>query len=49
MVYTAYELLARLRHLQLCGQNESGELEFMGTREQWNWTETEIDVYEHKD
>lgn len=32
----AYELLAKLRILTLSGQDEYGELEWIGTRSQWN-------------
>jgi hypothetical protein len=38
----AYQLLARLNHLVLCGQDEYGELEWMGTGRQWDRVE-EID------
>lgn len=31
----AYELLPRLVHLTLSGQNEDGELEWIGTNDQW--------------
>ena len=36
MIYIAYELLAKLRILALVGQNFDGELEWIGTTEQWN-------------
>lgn len=36
MVYTAYELLAKLRYLTLIGQNYDSELEWVGTTEKWN-------------
>lgn len=32
----AYKLLARLNHLVLAGQNEDGELEWIGTDKQWD-------------
>ena len=32
----AYELLPKLTHLTLVGQDEDGELEFVGTAQQWN-------------
>jgi len=32
----AYQLLARLKLLSLCGQNEDGELEWIGTSWEWN-------------
>lgn len=35
MVYQAQELLLKLTHLTLAGQNYFGELEFIGTNEQW--------------
>ncbi len=31
----AYELLPKLTYLTLSGQNNDGELEFIGTRSQW--------------
>ncbi len=31
----AYELLSKLRNLTLAGQNEDGELEWIGTTKQW--------------
>ncbi len=31
----AYQLLARLNHLSLIGQDEDGDLEWMGTYRQW--------------
>lgn len=34
MIYTAGELYPRLALLTLCGQNEEGELEFMGNEQQ---------------
>lgn len=33
---TAYELLPKLIHLTLAGQDEEGNLEWIGTREQWD-------------
>lgn len=36
MIYTAYELLAKLRILKLVGQNFDKELEWVGTTEQWD-------------
>lgn len=35
MIYLAKELLAKLKFLTLSGQNEEGELEFVGSNEQW--------------
>lgn len=32
----AYILLSYLQNLTLVGQNKDGELEWVGTREQWN-------------
>jgi hypothetical protein len=34
--FIASDLRAMLRHLTLVGQNEQGELEWMGTEEQWD-------------
>lgn len=31
----AYQLLARLTHLSLCGQDGFGDLEWIGTYKQW--------------
>lgn len=31
-----YELLPKLTHMTLCGQDDDGELEFIGTEENWN-------------
>lgn len=30
-----YELRSRLTHLTLCGQDEDGELEWIGTNHEW--------------
>ena len=38
MIYQANELLLKLTHLTLVGQNEDGELEWVGTVEAWNKT-----------
>lgn len=38
----AYELLGKLRCLTLAGQNEDGELEWIGTMEQWNKVDGEM-------
>ena len=35
MIYQALELRAKLKHLTLAGQNPDGELEWIGTNEQW--------------
>jgi hypothetical protein len=35
MIYFAYELLPKLRHLTLSGVNEEGELEWIGTFQEW--------------
>lgn len=41
----AFELLARLQLLTLCGQDEDGELEFVGTARQWfALTQTEVNI-----
>lgn len=37
----ANELLAKLNNLTLCGQNEDGELEWIGTAKQWKKARTE--------
>lgn len=39
-IYTAKELLAKLIHLTLAGQNPDGELEWIGTNEQWEKSDT---------
>lgn len=40
----AYELLARLKYLTLAGQNEDGELEWIGTFTDWqNVTKEEME------
>jgi len=45
----AYELLAKLRRLTLCGQNEEGELEWVGTSSQWDLaTEEEAILREYE-
>lgn len=36
MVWNARELLIHLTYLQLVGQNEDGDLEWMGNERQWN-------------
>ena len=41
----AYELLARLQNLTLCGQ-EDGELEWIGTRQDFDEVEKIISEYE---
>ena len=35
MIYPCYELLAKLRTMTLCGQNEGGELEWIGNDNDW--------------
>jgi len=35
-----YELRAKLNNLTLAGQNEKGELEWIGTNEEWNNVES---------
>lgn len=35
MIYQANDLLAKLKTLVLVGQNEEGELEFIGDNNQW--------------
>lgn len=46
MIYTARELLAKLRHLTLVGQNEKGELEWVGTDKNWRSVNTDIAISE---
>lgn len=40
----AYELLGKLRNLTLTGQNEEGELEWIGTDRQWRDSEIESEI-----
>lgn len=42
MIQTAKELKAHFDHLQLVGQNEDGNLEWMGTREDWQNVEFDL-------
>ena len=42
----AYELLAHLKHLTLCGKTQDG-LEWIGTPEQWDLVSDEITTYEN--
>lgn len=42
MIYTARELNAMCRHLALAGQNEDGELEWIGTSRQWSDLQGEL-------
>ena len=37
----ACQLLPKLRHLTLAGQNEEGELEWIGTSKEWRLAELE--------
>ena len=38
----AYEILARIyAGLQMCGQNEDGDMEWLGTYQQWQRVEEE--------
>jgi hypothetical protein len=39
MVHEAKELSAKLDNLTLAGQNEAGELEWVGSRNEWNRAE----------
>ena len=41
-IYIAHDLLAMLRNLTLVGQNDEGQLEWMGNAEEWGryWEET---------
>jgi hypothetical protein len=41
MIYKAYELLPKLKHLTLSGQNKDGDLEFIGTTEEWQRAEAD--------
>lgn len=38
MIYTAKNLLPKLHHLTLVGQNKDKELEWVGTDRMWNLT-----------
>lgn len=42
----AYELLPRLAYLILAGQNEDGELEWIGTLQDWNVVTHHESLYE---
>ena len=42
----AYELHALLTHLTLTGQDEEGNLEFVGTNKKWRKAKDEIQNYE---
>lgn len=49
MITTARELLIKLTYLQLVGQNEDKELEWIGNTDQWNkvqWAEDGSEVYD---
>jgi len=41
MIYPAFELLAKLNLLILCGQDAEGELEWIGNTKQWDSLEIE--------
>ena len=45
MTNIAYELTAKLRHLTLVGQENDGELMFMGSDRQWNNADDEMNDY----
>ena len=48
-ITTARELLIKLTYLQLAGQNEDKELEFIGNTDQWNkvtWAEDGSSYYD---
>lgn len=45
----AYELLAHLKHLQLAGQEEDGELMWLGNDTQWKAMSKEVEDYENPD
>lgn len=40
-IYTAKELLPKLRNLVIWGQDEDGDLEWMGTDKEWKQAERE--------
>lgn len=42
-----YQLLAKLHHLILAGQNEDGELEWIGTSRAWRLAELEEQLNEN--
>ena len=46
MIWKAYELLAYLRHLTLSGTSDDGDLEWIGTTDQWSNVHRDIDLYE---
>lgn len=49
MIYTARELLIKLTYLTLAGQNNDGELEWIGNDKQWTkvkWAEDGSSVYD---
>jgi hypothetical protein len=43
----AYQLLARLKHLTLVGQNSDKQLEFIGTDEAWRKVKFEEEQFEN--
>lgn len=50
MIYIADELWAKLSYLTLVGQNFEGELEWIGSKEQWaktSWAEDGHPDYRH--
>ena len=48
MIYNAYELQAKFKFLQLWGQDEDGELEWVGHEQNWRKAEKIISDYENK-
>ena len=50
MVYTAKEILPYFKNLVLAGQDFSGDLEWIGTDEQWSKVKSElyIDILKNK-
>jgi hypothetical protein len=42
MIYTAKELLLKLKNLVLAGKNEDGRLEWIGTDKQWELSQKTI-------
>jgi len=47
MIYLAYQLLPRLKYLALCGVDAEGELEWVGTKEEWQRAELEETKHEN--
>lgn len=45
MIYQAGELLAYLKNLQLCGQDEEGEHQWCGEQSEWNNLKDDLKKY----